>query len=155
MLLRLPGGNIATLLIGPSTPVEARNRVPVHLSDFRVGDHVIAQARPDQQRALTYGAGTLRDLDLVPFTRRRGLITDVGQHNRTLTIRFGSTLYVVNIGKGTSILRPDGKKGAIGDLDTGDTVEVSGVQNMRLDEITTTTLIREISSPRVQPTPRP
>lgn len=154
MLLRLPGGNIATLLIGPSTPVELRSRGKAHLSDLRVGDRVVAQARPDQQRALVYGAGTIRDLDLVPFGPRQGLITDIGQHNATLSVRFGNTNFIVDLAKDTRIVRTDGKKGSIGNLNTGDTVNITGIENARLQEITSVTILKEVKLPRVKGSPQ-
>jgi hypothetical protein len=155
MLLRIKGGTIVTLLIGPSTPVETAVKARASLSDFQVGDHIAAQARPDQQRALVYGAGTLRDLDLRPFGPKKGLITDIGQLGDTITVRFGSTTLLVDIGKKTRIVQRNGKRGSIGDLDTGDTIEVVGIENTRLSELTTARTIREVTTPRVKGTPLP
>ncbi|MGH2443895.1 MAG: phospholipase C [Chloroflexota bacterium] len=154
MLLRLPGGNLATLLIGPSTPMEMRNKGKVHLTDFQIGDHIVAQARPDQQRALVYGAGTLRDLDLAALNRRRGLVTDIGQHNGTLVVQFGRSMLLVELDRHTRILRADGKKGTIGNINTGDTVEVTGIENTRLSEVSSTTIIKQIHAPRVKGSPK-
>lgn len=155
MLLRLKGGNVATLIIGPSTPKQLRTRTNTKLAYFRVGDRIMAQARPDQQRALVYGAGTLRDLDLVPFNRRKGLITNMGQLNQTLTVRFGATTYVVDVSKRTRILRSGGKRGGIGNLNTGDTIEVTGVLNTRLEEVLGTSRILALKTPRVRGTAQP
>jgi phospholipase C len=145
MLVRLTGDNIATLLIGPSVAYRMGKSTAISLSDFRVGDHVYAIARPDPQRALVYGAGTLRDLDLEPFGPKRGLITTVGQFGQTIVVRFGPQSLIVDLDKTTLIQLPDGSKGSIADLSTGKTVEIVGIHNKRLDEITRAYRIKIVS----------
>lgn len=156
MLLHLGGGNIATLIIGPSTPVQTQKHTPATLSDFRTGDSIVAEARPDAQRALTYGAGTLRDLDLTPLTNQTALITNLGQYgNNLLTVEFGSHSYVMDANRLTRVIRRDGHRGTLTDLDTGDTIRITGIENRRLQEITTTIEIREVNVPRVSGNPKP
>ncbi len=155
MLLRLPGGNVATLIIDGSTAAEIRDGFRTSLSNFRLGDHIVAQARPDQQRALVYGAGSLRDLDLTRLRGRQALVTDIGQDNHTLTAQFGHRSIVIDIGKRTRFLRPNGHKGSIGEINTGDTVKVFGIENTRVQEVTTATTIKEVRAPRVNGTPKP
>lgn len=150
MLLRLSGGNIATLIIGPSTSFQMRNFAPVMLSDLRVGDHVTGQARPDQQRALTYGAGTLRDIDLEPFIRQKGLVGDIGQQAGSLTVRFGRDTRLVDLTRATHVVDRAGRKISIANLETGVTVEVTGIRNRRLDEITTAYTIKVLQTPRIK-----
>jgi len=154
MLLRLNGSNIATLLIGPSTSYRM-GKLPVRLSDFRVGDHLYIYARPDPSRALTYAAGTLDDLDLKPFKNQKGLITGVSEDANTVDVEFGSHAFVVDIGKSTAIRLASGSKGSIADLDTGASVIVSGVENKRLDEITTTDMIQLYNPPHGKGKPKP
>ena len=151
MLLRLKGNNIATLLIGPSTPVLEAGNQHATLADYRIGDHVTAAGRPDPQRALVYGAGTLHDLNLHPFGPHKGVISDVGQFDSTVLVTFGRTTRVVDIGKRTRIVLPNGHRGAIADLNAGDPVQVTGILNSRLDEVTTAFTIRRTATERHKP----
>jgi hypothetical protein len=151
MALRLNAGTVVTLLIGPSIPVMTADKVHVPLSAYRVGDRLIARGRPDQQRALVYGAGSLRDLDLHSFTARNGVIAGIGQFNTTLTIRFGSQLVLLTVGKSTRIIMPDGRRGSFADLNSGDTVTVTGAKNTRLGDITATKEIKITALPREKP----
>jgi phospholipase C len=64
LLLRIDPTTTATLLLRRSTPVLRRDGSPASLRDIHRGDRVIAQARPDEQRALTYDAASVTDLDL-------------------------------------------------------------------------------------------
>jgi phospholipase C len=155
MLLRIKGGDIVTLLIGPSTPVRMRNGEPAGLGDFQPGDHILATGRPDQQRALTYGAGRMTDTDLQIFGPQRGIIADVGQRGDLLTLTFGNTTLLADVGRKTRIEGTNGKRLAFNALDTGDTVQVEGVLNRRLDEMTTTRRITLIQAPRVKGRPAP
>jgi len=155
MLLRLHGGTIVTLIIGPSTPIEMSSRHQIPLGTFMVGDRIEANARPDQQRALVYGAGTLRDLDLRPFGPTTGRILTVGQDSKTITVQFGKDTDLVDIGKQTHILLAHNKKGSFADLQEGVTVQVSGIENTRLGEVASTATIRVLNQPRVTGTPKP
>jgi hypothetical protein len=155
MLLRLKGGNIATLLIGPSTPFVTRHRQAVTLSAFQLGDRLVADARPDPQRALTYGAGTIRDMDLVQIGPARGLVIEPGENGSPMTMQFRNTTVLVDINGRTRIEQADGRKIGPSSLDTGDTVVVNGIYNTRLKEITTTDSIRLLSAPRIKGTPKP
>src|SRR5579884_158934 len=150
VLVRVRGGNIVTLIVGPSTLFEmmTRHRYQVSLGDFRVGDRIVSYSRPDQQRALVYGAGTIRDLNLRWFGPRVGRITDIGQLGHTLIVRIGHTTLLVDIGKRTRIMRRNRHRGSVADLVAGDVVSVTGIENTRLKEITMTTVIRQVASPR-------
>lgn len=131
------------------------NERQIPLSSFVVGDRIEASARPDQQRALVYGAGRLRDLDLHPFGPATGRFVLVGQDSRSITVRFGKQVDLVDIGKGTYILPPRNKKGSVADLREGIPVQVTGVENTRLSEVTSATTIRVLSQPRAVGTPKP
>jgi hypothetical protein len=155
MLIRLSATNIATLILGPSSAYVMKGGQKARLSDIQVGDHVVAQARPDPQRALTYGAGTIRDLNLVPFGPKKGLILSMGQSNTVITVQFGRRSVVVPLGKRTRIERTNGKPGSVGELDTGDTIQVTGVLNQRLDEIVSSSRIKLLHAPRVTGSPKP
>jgi phospholipase C len=155
MLLRLRGGTIVTLLIGPSTSIEMSDHRQIPLESFMVGDRIKVNARPDQQRALVYGAGTLRDLDLHPFGPTTGRILTVGQYDKTITVQFGKDTDLVDVGKQTHIFLSHNTKGSFADLPEGVTVQVSGVENTRLGEVTSTAIIRVLNQPRVIGTPQP
>ncbi|MDQ2742371.1 MAG: hypothetical protein M3Z66_08755 [Chloroflexota bacterium] len=144
--LRLSDGNIASLLADPSTWFGlASGNAAARLSDFRRGDRLQANARPDPQAALVYGLNTLRDLDLVAISRRKGLVSTMGQLGDTLVVRFGKDIDLVNVSKSTRIYLANSKRGSIADLATGVSVAVSGVENTRLSEITRTYAVRIFS----------
>jgi hypothetical protein len=142
MLLRLSDGTIATLLIGPSTSVLMQKNDHTKLTDYRVGDQISGSARPDPQQALVYAAGNLHDLDLKPFGPTTGLISNVGQLGDTLQFQVGKRTYIVDLTSEVSIVLPNHKKGSVADLDIGDSIELAGVINTRLDEITRATSIK-------------
>jgi phospholipase C len=151
MLVRLKGGNIATLLITRSTPIRMARQNRASLSDYQVGDRVFSTAQPDQQRALVYGAGTIHDLDLRPFGPKVGIVDEVGQFGDTVVVRFGTRSLLAALTKTTRITLPNGKKGSIADLSAGDRVKVRGILNTRLNELTTTLSIQRTNEPRSRP----
>jgi phospholipase C len=155
MLVRIAGGDIATLLIGPSTPILTANNHPASLGDYRVGDRITSAARPDQQRALLYGAGTMRDLDLKSFGPQKGIIVDMGQLGQTMTVQFGKMSLLVDISKHTKIIVPHEKHGTIADLTAGNPISVIGIVNTRLGEVTTASTIAVTTQARAEPTVRP
>jgi hypothetical protein len=67
-----------------------------------------------------------------------------------MTLRIGHTTLLAQISARTRIVRFNGKRASIGAVNSGDTVEVTGILNRRLGEITTTTRIRLIKTPRVR-----
>jgi phospholipase C len=148
MALRLSPSTVVTLLLGPSTPVWTADKMEVPLSAFRVGDRVDARGRPDPQRALVYGVGSLRDLNLHSFTAKNGVIAQVGQFGKTLTVRFGRQLVLLTLDSTTHVLLPNGHPGKLANLNSGDTVTVIGARNTRLDEITATKEIKITALPR-------
>lgn len=147
LLLRLNGDTVATILVGPSTPMRMNGKLAVSINDFRVGDHLYAQVRPDPQRALTYGSGLIRDLDLTPYGPVKGVIADVDQFGGSLNLKVGHKTVVVDITKDTVIELPHNKAGHLADLESGDSVELSGVRNKRLGEVTSVTRITLLSKP--------
>ncbi len=155
ILLRLSGAgdNVATLLIGPSVPIKDARTDPALLSDYQVGDTILATARPDPSLALTYGAGVLHDLDLVHFGPKQGLVAGVDQFGHTINVVFGNTTLIVDITSATHFELPNGKKATIADVATGDTVKITGLRNTRLDEVSDATVIQLTQRPRAEPTP--
>jgi phospholipase C len=146
MDLRLNSQNVATILLGPSTAYRLGKNTPVSFSDFRLGDHISAFARPDPQNALTYAAGTLNDRDLRSLDKQRATIAGVHQSGRTIDVRFSNHTLTVGITDSTQIQLQDGSKGAFSDLQSGQRVELTGVENARLPEITSAYKIRIVSS---------
>ncbi len=155
MLVRLKGSNIATILIGPSVAIRTSASDRASLGDFRIGDRIVATGRPDPQRALVYGAGTIHDLDLKPITRATGLVGDVGQFGNTVSARFGKQTLILDIDKRTRITLPHNKKGSFADLETGARVQVTGIENTRVLEVTTTREIIVTPATRTEATPVP
>ncbi len=155
MLVRLKGSNIATLLISPSVSIRMATNGIATLADFRIGDHISATAHPDPQRALVYGAGTIHDLNLKPLTNAQGLVGDVGQFGDTITARFGMQTLILDINQRTRITLPHNQKGTFADLETGDRIQVTGIENTRVLEVTTTTEIKVTPATRTEATPVP
>jgi hypothetical protein len=138
MKVRLRGGNVVTLLFSASTRTETRGSERTSLSSYRIGDRIHAGARPDQQRALIYGAGTIHDLDLRRIGPRRGTVLRLGRLRKHLTVRVGTTVVRVDIGKRTRVVNPAGQRLRAARIRKGDTVRFWGVANTRLQEIAPT-----------------
>jgi phospholipase C len=154
--VRLKGGDIATLLVSSSTTlVQMRNSNRAELSDYRQGDRIVANAIPDQQRALLYGAAVLHDFDLVPFGPRTGQVVAVGQGGGDIEVRFGPRTLLVDLTNRTSIARRNGRKGSVADLAPGAEVSVTGVLNTRLDEMVRVAAIKVTTVPHGKGKPRP
>jgi phospholipase C len=142
LLLRIAGNTIATLILGPSVPKFMAGKQHASLAEYRIGDRLQATVRPDPQRALTYGAGSLHDLDLVPFGPTTGVIRQVDRLAGEVAIRFGTRTSIVDITRSTRVLLPNGHLGSIDNLRAGDSVGVTGARNIRINEITGASLIR-------------
>ncbi len=155
MLIRIKDGTIVTLIFGPSTPIEAADRTPIHLSDYRVGDQITSAARPDPQRALVYGAGTTRDLDIRPLKNASGLVVDVVPSANILVVQVGKDKLLTDISRSTVFRFANGKHASLSTLALGDTVAVTGLENTRLREITTTSRVTLSRQPREKGTPTP
>jgi phospholipase C len=149
--LRLPGGNLATLFMLGGTPVLMRGGT-ASLADLRPGDHVVVSGRPDPTAALVYGVNYITDTDLAPFMKQQGVILNVGREGsgdytvgtegRVYTVQFGTHTRIVDVDPGTRILLKNGRPGTIADLKAGMRIRVTGVHNRRVDEVTSTSLIR-------------
>ena len=83
------------------------------------------------------------------------MVNDTGQQGDTITVRFPTGNLLLNLSKRTRIYRLGGKPGSIADLVAGVTIEVTGVENTRLGEVTRTFTVRVIHSPRVKGNPKP
>src|SRR5450759_4136877 len=118
------------------------------LSDLRPDDRVSASARPDPKRAFVYAANWVKDGDLVPFKNQRGVIFSVGQEpagsvtvskeGRVYTMLFGKSTRLVDVDRDTRITLKNGKKGSLTELQPGVRVQLTGVRDKRLDEVTST-----------------
>ncbi|HZU13480.1 MAG TPA: alkaline phosphatase family protein [Chloroflexota bacterium] len=147
LFVRISGGTVATLIAQQGASFQMPPGVHIHLSDFRIGDHIVARSQPDPQRALVYQAGVVTDTDLQRFAGR-GLISSVGQFSDSITARFHGKSVLVDIGKGTQLIDTHGRRVGIADLSPGDTVDVRGILNRRLGEVTTTYRIALVTQPR-------
>ncbi|GAC1633723.1 MAG: hypothetical protein NVS4B2_19760 [Chloroflexota bacterium] len=153
MLVRLKGKEVVTLLLSPSVRLLGANSWHVHLSDLRVGDRISSPAKPDPQRALVYTTGLIHDLDLRYFKGKAGFVTTVGQTGGTTTIRFGKQTLVVDLEPSTPITLPGGGKGRLTDLSGGVIVDVTGIVNRRLQEITSVYSVKIRKVPQGNPKP--
>ena len=154
--LRLKDGSIATLLVSSTTTVvQLGGSHPGELTEYGPGDRIFADAIPDQQRALLYGAADLHDLDLQLFGPKTGQVIAMGQGAGDIEVRFGSRTLLVDLSNQSSIARRSGKQGSVADVAPGIEVSVSGVLNTRLDEIVRVSSIRVTAVPHGQGKPRP
>ncbi|MBV9282133.1 MAG: hypothetical protein JOZ41_18795 [Chloroflexi bacterium] len=151
MLVRLKGGDVVTVLLGHSAHFFAAGNWPVQVTDIRVGDRISAVARPDPQRALVYTGSQIHDLDLRYFSGRGGFLVTPGQERDTITVRFGTQTLVADVGSSTRIVLPNGSRGNLTNLTTGVTLDLTGVVNRRLDEMTTVYQIKITHLPRGNP----
>jgi phospholipase C len=157
MRIRIPGGNVATLVMFPNTPVLMTSG-SASLSDLRPGDHVSVSGRPDPTAALVYGVNYMTDTDLEPFNQQTGVIINVGQEGagdynvgkegRVYTVRFGKRTMLVDVDPGTQITLQNGKKGGMSNLQPGAQIQLTGVHNSRLDEVTSAYTVRILHSGR-------
>ena len=157
MRMRITNGNIATLLMLGSTRVKM-NGGKASVSDLRPGDRVVALGRPDPTAALIYGVNYLTDTSLAPFNKQRGTIINVGQEGtgdynvgregRVFTVRFGKRAMFVDVDPASHITLQNGKKGGLLSLHPGAQIQVTGVQNRRLGEVTTAKQVRILHTGR-------
>jgi hypothetical protein len=140
MLVTMTGGVRATIIYGPRTLIEARDHSRVQLSDLRMGDYISAAARSDPQRALVYSGGTTRDLDLRSVTRR-ATVVQVIPRARKLDIKVGNQNLQVIVSLRTRFRFASGRRAWLRDVRPGDTVEIAGLENTRLRQITTATRV--------------
>src|SRR5579872_1090406 len=155
MLVRLRDGTIVTLLFGPSTAIETADHHRTSLSEFRTGDRIESAARPDPQKALVYGAGTTRDLDLRSITRQRGRVVDVFPTAGILVVRFGNDRLLVDLSKKTVFRFSNGAHASLTDVSLDDSLELTGLENTRLREITSVSRVTIVEQPREKGTPEP
>jgi len=137
IFVRLKGGEVVSLLVSPSVDYRAADNTHIHLSDLRAGDRIAANARPDPQRALDYTALSIRDLDLRYVRVKGGTVVTTGQAGNTIAVRSGNQTLVIDLSPSVPIRLPGGKKGSTSDLGAGVSLDLTGVLNRRLDEVTT------------------
>jgi phospholipase C len=155
MLIRLKGSNVATLMLGSSATYRTPKGDKLGLRDFRTGDKLIAVATPDPQRALVYTTSRVTDNDLIVIKAQKGLIESVSQDGSLLTVRLNKKAYLVNVGKSTKVVDKDDKTRSRSLLAVGEAVAVTGVENERLEEVTTTYLLKltDLTSGKGKPQP--
>jgi phospholipase C len=150
MRLRVKNGDVATVNLAARTPVYMSNG-KASPADLRPDDHISAMVRPDAKRPLVYAASWVKDTDLVPFKNQKGVIFGVGQEagpevnvgkeGRVYTTRFGQAMMLVDVDPSARITLKSGKKGSMSDLQPGVRVQLTGVRDRRLDEITSTSSV--------------
>jgi phospholipase C len=152
--MRTQAGDVATLTLSGSTHISMTGGRAAALSDMRSGDRLTVAAVPDPQHQLVFRATTVKDTDLVSFKNHRGVIFGVGQdgtgdfnlgkEGRVYTVRFGNRPFLVDLDPSTHIILKNGKKGSLSDLQPGVRIQVTGVRDKRLDEITSTSSLRVV-----------
>ncbi len=138
-------GDVATISL-PKNAAVMMVTGRARLTDVRQGDHIQVSIHPRAGQALMYIAGSLKDTDLVPFNRQSGIIFAVGQEGtsdfnlgkegRVYTARFGTRSFLVDLDPSTPITLKNGQRGSLTDLQPGVHIQVTGVRDKRLDEIT-------------------
>lgn len=148
MYVRTTGNQVVDVLVYPFVVYLTAGNRTIRLSDLRPGDHIFAYAHPDPQHALVYGATKVLDLDLQYTHATSGLIAQMGQTRTSMVAKFGQRTLVVHLTKSTPIVLPNGKRGTRVDLLSGDVVNVTGILNTRLNQVTTVYGIKITKSPR-------
>ncbi|HEY8687475.1 MAG TPA: alkaline phosphatase family protein [Chloroflexota bacterium] len=145
VFVRTSGGNIVTVLFGPSYQLRDGHGKRIGFSDISVGDQVTTNATPDPQRALVYTTFELTDRSLTTIANQKAVVGTLDQDASSFTAMLGSTQIVVNLDRHTRIVRADGSHGSATDLVGSQSVRISGVLNARSQTMVTTTLV-QISS---------
>jgi phospholipase C len=146
VLVRTSGGNIVTILFGPSYQLRDTHGKRIGFSRISVGDQIVSNATPDPQRALVYTTYGLTDRSLMTITNQKAVVGIVDQDASSFTATLGSSQIVVNLDSHTKIMRADGTRGSAADLVGSQAVRISGVINTRIKTLVTTTLVRIAST---------
>jgi hypothetical protein len=149
--VRVKNGDVTTVRLPPRTPIWMTGG-RASLADLRPDARVTASVRPDRNARLIYTANWIKDTDLAPFKNQTGVIFAVGQEHtadlnaskegRSYTMRFGKRSMLVDVDPGTRITLTHGKRGSLAALQPGVHVQLTGVHDVRLDEITSTSSVR-------------
>jgi hypothetical protein len=146
VLVKTSGGNIVTVLFGPSYQLRDLHGKRVSFSSISVGDEIAANATPDPQRALVYTTFGLTDRSLMTITSQKAVVSTVDQDASSFTATLGATQIVVNLDAHTKIVRADGSRGSGTDLVESESVRISGVINTRIKTLVSTTLVQIAST---------
>jgi hypothetical protein len=154
MLVRIKGGTILTVIIGPSTRIRTENHGPARIADLAIGDTIHAGARPDPQKALVYGAGSIVDTDVQRVTNKRGVVNFVDFTTGTIDLNSGSSQIIVDLSPRTQYGFPNGKRARLTNIAQGDTIAVTGDVNRRVGQMTSAVQITILHQPRAKGNPK-
>lgn len=146
LLLRIKGGTIVTILFGPSYDLRDVGKNRVSFDDISVGDAIVTRGTPDPQRALVYTAFGMRDSNLKKISNARAVVATVDQDLSSFVADMGTTHLVVELARGTKIVRADGSVGSGNDLVGSQVVRITGLLNTRAQEIVRTDQVKIVST---------
>jgi hypothetical protein len=147
VIIRIAGNTLASVLFGPSYQLRDASHDLLGFGQLSTGDQVITSATPDPQRALVYTAFALTDRSVRRLTNARAVVSSVVSDGSSFTAQFGSTTYVVNLGRGSKLVLPDGSRTAPQDLQSSQIVTVSGLVDEQTKTVILASTVRILNVP--------
>jgi phospholipase C len=146
IVLRIKGGSLVSIILGPSFNIRDAKDDALKFTDLSVGDKVSTNATPDPQRALVYTAFAIHDSSVTPLVRKTMVIQNVSQDGTFIDAKLGRTDVVVSLGSHASIVLADGSTGSVNDLSGGETIQVTGLLNTHSMTVVRTTDVKILGS---------
>lgn len=132
VVIRIPGGQLLTVLLGPSYAMRDAGTNHLRLGQMVPGDHLlISQAVPDPERALYYTGFVIHDLSVSSISARTALISSLGPGNRYVTLTMGGQEVQASLSRNVSVKNADGTSAAVADLVENEYIQVTGLFNAR------------------------
>jgi hypothetical protein len=150
IVLRIKGGALVTIILGPSYNLRDTRDNKLSFSDLAPGDAISSPATPDPQRALVYSAFIVRDNSIVPITKRTVVLQNISQDGSFADAKLGNKDVVVSLSGPIKITLPSGAPGSRADLVGGQVVSVTGFLNTRTMTVVRTTDIKVVTTQRVR-----
>ncbi|MGH2449555.1 MAG: phospholipase C [Chloroflexota bacterium] len=135
VVLKLPGGTLATILVGPSHKLVDAGLQRISFTDLSAGDFVTTTATPDPQNALIYSAFALHDRSIQYVGRRSAFITTVAPDLSSFEAVMAGETVVVKLGRHTAIIRADGSHGSIADIVGNQQARITGLLDRQTDTV--------------------
>ncbi len=150
VVMRIKGGSLVSIILGPSYNVRDAKDDQLKFSDLSIGDNVATNATSDPQRALVYTAFAVRDFSVTPLVRKTMVIQNVSQDATFVDAKLGRSDVVVALGSHPKIVLPDGSTGSSDDLSGGEVVQVSGFLNTHSMTVIRTTNVKILGARAVK-----
>lgn len=134
--VRIAGGTLLRILLGPSFNIHDASHDRLPLGDIQKGDTIATHATPDPTLALTYAAFNVVDRSVVSLHNRQAILSDVAPDLSSADAEIGKLNVFVILGSNTAVTLPNGKAGSLSDLVDDEVVRLTGY----LDNASTTVI---------------